>query len=41
MYEYMHYSFTGIYGSTDSHSVAGTYSVAHLAFACSFRHLPA
>ncbi len=28
MYSYMHYSFTGIYGSTDSHTVAATYSVA-------------
>ena len=28
MYGYMHYSFTGIYGSTDSHTLVGTYSVA-------------
>jgi hypothetical protein len=28
MYAYMHYAFTGIYGSTDSHTLAGTYSVA-------------
>jgi len=28
MYGFMHYSFTGIYGSTDSHSVAGSYSLA-------------
>jgi hypothetical protein len=27
MYQYMHYSFTGIYSSTDSHTVSGTYSV--------------
>ena len=27
MYQYMHYSFTGIAGATDSHSVMGTYSV--------------
>ena len=28
MYQYMHYSFTGIFSSTDAHSVAATYSVA-------------
>ena len=28
MYAFMHYSFTGIYGSTDSHMLAATYSVA-------------
>ena len=27
MYSYMHYWFNGIYGSTDSHTVGGTYSV--------------
>jgi hypothetical protein len=27
MYQYMHYSFTGIYSSTDSHTVGATYSV--------------
>ena len=26
MYSYMHYSFTGIYGATDAHTVGGTYS---------------
>jgi hypothetical protein len=28
VYGYMHYSFSGIYGSTDSHTLAGTYSVS-------------
>ena len=27
MYQYMHYSFTGIYSSTDAHTVAGSYSM--------------
>ena len=27
MYAYMHYSFTGIFSGTDSHTVSGTYSV--------------
>src|ERR1022692_2201295 len=27
MYSFIHYSFTGIYGSTDSHTVGATYSV--------------
>ena len=27
MYSFMHYSFTGIHGSTDSHTVGATYSV--------------
>src|ERR1019366_8623302 len=27
MYSFIHYSFTGIYGSTDSHTLAATYSV--------------
>jgi len=26
MYAYMHYGFNGIYGSTDSHTIGGTYS---------------
>ncbi len=26
MYQFLHYSFTGIYGSTDSHTLAATYS---------------
>lgn len=28
IYQYMHYSFTGIFSGTDSHSVGATYSVA-------------
>ena len=28
MYSYMHYYFTGIYGSTDTHTLAGTFSMS-------------